>query len=194
MYFANNEYIYSLNNIIMKQFPFVLLILSAALITGCSQQKEMKVLAEKIQYDVFVKNADPDLAWWVDNLEGSRRDPFLKDLFDKVYAGELQAYDYFNEPLSPDDVKAIGNDTVYSTLMRSYPPYEEYDTMVVMTITYLDVTKVRFLEQWEYDETSLEISKKIVGFAPVLVRNYGTETYNQVLFWVYPGGSPEGEK
>jgi hypothetical protein len=106
-------------------------------------------------------------------------------MFEKAMSGEVMVYDYFHSLIKPDKVALIGRDTIYQSLKRTYPPYEEYDTMVVTSISHRDVSKIRFLEEWAISRDDLSVEKKVVGMAPVHVKKYGDEFYNQVLFWFY---------
>ena len=162
--------------------------------SGCHKEKEAELLATKIQYDVQINSADPQVGWWVNNLEGSKRDPFINRIMKAAENGDLQAYDYFNKPLTPQQVKSMQIDTVYRTLTHPYPPYDQYDTVVYFTLDYNDITKIRFLEEWRWNPKTLEIDKKVVGIAPVAVIKYGDKEYNRPLFWIYPDNNyPEKE-
>lgn len=169
----------------MSRKPLLLammvIVLSACNTGGDKNSIEIK----RIQYDVSIKNTDPDALWWAENLEGSVREEVLKGIFDKAYAGEIEVFDYFHNPLSPQEARNIGTDTIYQTLMREYPPYDEFDTMVVNSISYRDVTALRFLEEWKINRSTLEVEKRVLGIGPVLVREYGDERYKQLLFWTY---------
>lgn len=158
---------------------------------GCSEQ-EPEVLATKIQYDVPIYSDNPQLDWWVNNLEGSKRDPFAKRLLEAALNGEVKAFDYFNDPLTPEQVRSLMIDTVYQTLTRPVEPYEEYDTVIYYELDYRDITKVRFLEEWTWDPGSLEMEKEVLGIAPIVVIEYGGQEYNRPLYWVYiEEGYPE---
>lgn len=166
----------------------LLLAVSVVLLTifaSCTVNTSTRVtLVDKIQYDVPVNNNDPQLDWWVNNIEGSKREPFLKRIMEAAENGEVKAYDYFNNPLTPEQVRAMGNDTVYQTLMRNYPPYEEYDTMIVKSISYRDITRIRFLEEWMWDKKSLKMSKRILAIGPVIQKEVAGEQFSQLLFWI----------
>lgn len=164
---------------------FIAILLTALMFQSCQRERYKDILADRIQYDVPVNQADPDLNWWVNNLEGSHREPFIKRIMDAAKNGDIQVYDYFNKPLTIDEVNAIGVDTIYTSLTRTQPPYDEYDTMVIKRIEYRDISKIRFLEEWKWNPKSLEMNKRIIGFGPVFVRQLGEDSYNQLLFWIY---------
>lgn len=167
-----------------QPFLFVAsLFLVALLADSCNSKKE--ILAEKIQYDVPIISNNPQLDWWINNIEGSKREPFQKRIMEAAEKGDIRIYDYFNKPMTPGQIQAITTDTIYRTLTRTYPPYEEYDTMTIESISWRDITKIRFLEEWEWNPQTLEITKKVLGIGPLVNREHGGENYNQLLFWVY---------
>ena len=174
----------SLIGLILFSLVFIALI-------GCDRENNEQVLTSKIQYDVPIYSDNPQLDWWVNNLEGSKREPFVKRLLEAAQEGQVKAYDYFNEPLTSQQVRSLMIDTVYQTLTRAYEPYDVYDTVVYYTIDYRDITKVRFLEEWTWDPESLEMEKEVLAIAPVMVIDYGGEEYNRPLFWIYLEEGPE---
>jgi hypothetical protein len=137
-----------------------------------TDNKNKKILAERIQYDVMIKSPDPDYDWWRENIEGSKRETFVRTILDLAYSGKVKAYDYFNNPLTPEEVKKIGNrvDTVY------YPdpvqPNKIIDTVFKTTLNIQEITKVRFLEEWYLDEKSYSFDKKVVGLM-LMMPSYG---------------------
>jgi hypothetical protein len=158
-------------------------LLIQGVVTSCSRQKP-EVLATRIQYDVPVQNNDPQLDWWINNLEGSKRDPFIKRVIEAAEKGDVKTFDYFNNPLTPAQVKASFSDTVYQTFARNYPPYEEYDTMIILTLDYRNIQKIRFLEEWRWDPENLTMQKEILGFGPLIQKEVAGATFNQLLFWI----------
>lgn len=167
-----------------KQFVFVVF---AFLITATSCQHDKKeVITQKIQYDVNIKSPDPDYDWWIQNLPGPQRENLVDMIMDKALSGEIQAYDYFNNPISASDVANIMSDTVALTLMSQEPPYEYYDTMVIHRIERENIQRIRFLEEWRMNPKTLAFEKEILGMAPVARRvdDSGNERW-QPLFWVY---------
>jgi hypothetical protein len=166
-------------------YYIILITITLALASSCADSSgNDEILTSKIQYDVPVNNNDPQLDWWINNIEGSKREPFLKRIMEAAGKGEVKAFDYFNNPLTPAQVQSIGTDTIYQTLMRTYPPYEEYDTMIVSSITYRDIVKVRFLEEWKWDPVTLEMKKTVMAIGPVTRKEIAGETFSQLLFWI----------
>jgi len=167
----------------IKLLIAVLLLITLISCTGNVDKQE--ILTERIQYDVPVVNGDPQIDWWINNIEGSKREPFLKRIMEAAGKGEVRVCDYFNNPLTPQQIQSIGTDTIYQTLLRNYPPYEEYDTMIVKSISYRDIVKIRFIEEWTWNRKSLEMNKKIMGIGPVIQKEIAGENFNQLLFWIY---------
>lgn len=146
------------------------------------------VLADLIQYDVFIKNPDPDQEWYVQNMEGRDRDQFVKRIMYAANSGDHRLYNYFfNTPLTPEEINAIFNKTDSVTMQRPSPPYDWYDTVMVSKLNEKDITKVRFLEEWYIDKEKLIIEKKIVGIAPLLenYNEYGDFRGYIPMFWMY---------
>lgn len=156
----------------MKSFRqillFAILLVLASLSACMGPSDNNEVLTSKIQYDVPVNNGDPQLDWWINNIEGSKREPFLQRIMDAAQKGEVRIFDYHNNSLTPLQLQAIITDTIYRTLVRPYPPYEEYDTMVISNKTYRDISKIRFLEEWNWNPGSVEINKKVIAIGPVV--------------------------
>jgi hypothetical protein len=169
----------------MSKKTFFVALLAVLLFACDTGSKRNNIEVKRIQYDVPIKNSDPDALWWSGNLEGSVRENLLRTFFEKVYSGEIEVYDYFHQYLTPEQAKNVGTDTVYQTLRRESPPYDVYDTIVIHTISYRDIATIRFLEEWKIDKNTMEVEKRILGMAPVFERKYGSETYKQLLFWTY---------
>ncbi|MEI6576953.1 MAG: hypothetical protein WCO63_12325 [Bacteroidota bacterium] len=161
--------------------------LSTILFSCKNEASKNKVITERIQYDVLIKSPGPDYDWWVQNLEGPARENLVRTIIQAAYNGKVKAYDPEHKLLTPAEVKAIGNrtDTVSGTSPN--PPYN--DTVMIMQ-QHLDlnnINRIRYLEEWTMDETTLKIEKKILGIA-VIQDNYdekGAFRGLQPLFWVY---------
>lgn len=164
---------------------FLAAIVLLTVFSACKRD-EKEIVTQKIQYDVNIKSPDPSYDWWIQNLPGPQRENLVDMILDGVLSGKFQAYDYFNDPITPYDVSKILSDTSALTLKSKEPPYEYYDTLVVYQITRDDILRVRFLEEWRIDPATLQFDKKILGIAPVARRtdDAGNERW-QPLFWVY---------
>ncbi len=87
------------------------------------------IIAKPIVYDVIVKNPDKTDEWTEECLKNTDAKTLIKLIFQKVYDGELIAYDRLtDEPLTKEEVKEIE---------------QKYDIN--------DVGKLMFEEDWYYD-------------------------------------------
>ena len=130
----------------MKKTALFLSLSILVFIFSCKNDdnKNKTIITERIQYDVPIKSPDVDLDWWVQNIEGSKRESFIKMILDKVYDGKIQAYDYLDKPLTAEEVKKIGNrnDTLFMPSMD--PPYTDSTVIINEKLKINDITKIRF--------------------------------------------------
>lgn len=177
----------------MKKGFYLLLSLPALFFYSCGNDsntkdyKNEKQLTERIQYDVLIKTPDPDLDWWTQNIEGSKREIFVKTILDLAYSGKVKAYDYFNEPLTTEQVKAIDNTSDTISVQDPDNPDIYLDTVIKQTLDIQIITKVRFLEEWYLDEKDYSFDKKVCGVM-LMKENYGDSMELRgytPLFWLY---------
>ncbi|MCP4551796.1 MAG: hypothetical protein GY834_07100 [Bacteroidetes bacterium] len=173
-----------------KIIALIIFLFSVFMLHSCTRLKSKTVLTQKIQYDVSIKSPNPDYDWWVQNIERPQREKFILNLIESAYNGKIKVFDYFNKPLSTNEVKSIGVDTTYRTLTRDFPPYAEFDTIIVSRFEISDITKIRFLEEWFLDEKTFVIDKKVIGIAPLVDKFDANGNFLglQLLFWIYPEG------
>jgi hypothetical protein len=167
----------------------ILILSSVFFILSCnnSSKKNMTFITERIQYDVPIKSPDPDYDWWVQNIEGPKREAFVRMIIESAYSGKYRVYDYFNNPLTAEQVKNIGYRRDTLTFQRTNPPYALYDTIVEKKLELRDITRIRFLEEWYMDENHLIMQKKVVGIAPItaVYSDSGELRGYMPLFWIY---------
>lgn len=164
---------------------YVLFVLFLFVTTACQHDKT-EVITEKIQYDVNIKSPDPEYDWWIQNLVGPQRERLVDLIIDGAKDGKWQAYDYFNNPIGKQEVRNIFSDTMVVTLMKTEPPYDLFDSLIIYNILPEDIIRLRFMEEWSINPDNLNFSKKIIGIAPVASRLdfNGIERW-QPLFWIY---------
>lgn len=173
----------------MKLFSKILAIAAIVLINACSNNSKQakNLVTERIQYDVNIKTPDPDLNWYVQNIEGSSREKFIKNILTAVYNGKVQAYDADGSPLSMAEVKNIENSS--DTLVVEGAAVNGDDTVIVKK-TELDIqriTKIMFLEEWYMNEDNLHFEKKVLGICPLYAKydDDGSLRGFKPLFWIY---------
>ncbi len=169
----------------MKKVSILIITIFMLVQIGCENNKN-EVITKKIQYDVNIKSPDPEYDWWIQNLVGPEREHLVNLIVDGAKDGKWQAYDYFNDPIDKFEVRTIFSDTMLISMMKSEPPYELFDTMVIHNILPEDILRLRFMEEWSINPDNLAFSKKVVGIAPVASRPdfNGIERW-QPLFWIY---------
>jgi len=162
-----------------------LVIILIVVLAGC-QQKENEVITNKIQYDVNIVSPDPSYDWWIQNLPGPQREKLVNMIMEGALSGKYPIYDYYNQPLTVDQLKAMLSDTVSYTVLNDEPPYGDHDTLIINNILREDIKRIRFLEEWKVDPETMQFEKKILGIAPVAKRPdlMGMERW-QPLFWIY---------
>jgi len=155
--------------------------------TGSNENKT--VLTERIQYPVFIKSPYPDETdWWKENMEGSQREKFVNILLDAAFGGKVKAYDYMdNSLLSKAQIDNITNHKDTIRMVRAYPPYDEYDTIVVQKLERKDIHRITFMEEWYFDEKNFTMEKKVVGIAPAVTIYADSNEIKgyKPLFWIY---------
>jgi len=153
---------------------------------ACQNEKPKTVITEKIQYDVNLKSPDPSYDWWIQNIAGGDREKLVDMILSGAKDGKYQAYDYYNNPINPAQVRSVFSDTLIQRLRRTVSPFEEYDTTIIMTINNEDILRLRFLEKWEINPENLQVTKTIYGIAPIARRIYNDGIIRwQPLFWIY---------
>ena len=177
----------------MKTKSLFISLLIIFVLFSCSHKEEQTLITKKIQYDVTITNTNPDYDPWIENIIPAKRTAFVQEIMDAAYSGKINVYDYFNNPISAAELQNLGVDTTYRTLTRTYPPYEEFDTVIVSRLNIRDINKIRFLEEWKMGETNFVFEKKVIGIAPVIDKfdSDGNFLGKQPLFWIYPEGKPE---
>lgn len=175
----------------MKKFALAAFILAISVFTpscisGTDQGKN--VVTKRIQYDVSIRNTDPEMDWWVQNIEGSNRDKLVKDILEKVTSGDVKAYDYLTcKPFSAEEIKLMMKRVDTISVERSTPPYDLVDTIMVTEIRLNDITRLRFLEEWSMNDKTLAFTKKVAGICPLAERltDSGELRGYKPLFWVF---------
>jgi hypothetical protein len=146
------------------------------------------VITQRIQYDVFIRNTEPDMDWWVQNIEGRNREKLVKDIIQQVTTGKVNAYDFLTcKPFTADEIKSMMKRIDTISVERSTPPYDLVDTVLVTEIRLSDITKLRFLEEWSMNDKTLAFTKKVAAICPMAERltDSGELRGYKPLFWVF---------
>ena len=165
------------------------LVCTLIFLVSCKQNgKDQWVVTQRIQYDVTIKSPNPDFEWWIQNIEGRNRENLVTSLMEAAYSGEVKVYDaYTFQPIIPEQARNIGTRSDTLRIQLAEPPYHYYDTVIRRELSIYDITRIRFLEEWQMDKKSSQISKEVLGLAPLL------ESYDengllrgyQPMFWIF---------
>ena len=167
------------------KFLFIAIFLGIFL-SSC-QNHHREQVTKKIQYDVNIKSPNPNYDWWIQNISGPQREAFVRMILQGALDGKYQAYDYFYKPITKQNVAQILFDTIHKEIHENYPPYNLKDTLIVERITWKDIERLRFMEEWSVNPKNLAFTKKVVGIAPVAKITAGGGTVRwQPLFWIFP--------
>lgn len=170
-------------------FLCITVLFFALSLSSCKNTDE-KTLVKNITYDVLInnENATPGMKefWWKNNIEQSKREAFLKLLFEKIDSNAIHVTDGEGKVLGMDEIKnkMIINDTV--VMMRQTESLEYFDTIITITVTPEQINMIRFRESWTYDPVTFEITKHLQSYGLCYVKkNAYSRTYHaEPFFWV----------
>ena len=136
------------------------------------------------------QNINLPLYYTMDKQVG--RQSLMQVIYNAVIEGTLTAYgaenDEFLSPMTIQQLRAQLDKSDTQTLVRPYPPYEEYDSVIAEPFRTSDVYLLRVKEDWFFDRQRSVLDVRIIGLCPI------TEDYDVVtgdfrgykpLFWVY---------
>ncbi|MFN2394539.1 MAG: gliding motility protein GldN [Bacteroidales bacterium] len=118
------------------------------------------------------------------------RQSLMQVLMSSINEGSIRAYDddEFTMPMTPEEIKENYARQEVRRFTRPEPPYQEYDSLIVIPLTTEDVTKYRIKEDWFFDSKRSVLDVRIIGICPVRERidpETGESLGDQTLFWVY---------
>ena len=156
----------------------------SVLLFSCKNEKKIKTITEKIEYEVQIKNNEQDSDWWIQNIEGSDREKFINLIFDAVNDKKIKIYSNdCNEVVQIEDVykKIISYDTINTKFQ---------DTVLLTNPLKLkNITYFKFKEKWIFDEKTLLITKNVLGYSPVFINQLNEHQIKIPLFWIIPDTS-----
>jgi hypothetical protein len=169
---------------IFKRLPFYVLLglFAVTLIMGCKHEWEGEKkhtlrtdsvpnafisIADSINYGVVVKPRNNADEWQKKWLQSFDRKELVDFIFDAVYSGRLQPYDYFDDkPITVDQVKELEEK-------------KEFDRS--------KIGKIQFKERWFFDPDQLKMVKEVysVMLAYEVFRDNGEFRGYKPAFKVY---------
>jgi gliding motility associated protien GldN len=115
---------------------------------------------------------------------------FITVVLDGLQENEFTAFDVRNNPtdefLSPLTYNQIierESDSTITTLKRSYPPYDEYDTVIISQFDETRVMRLRVKEDWYFDKQRSQLMVRIIALCPVLMVEREGQEITKPLFW-----------
>jgi gliding motility associated protien GldN len=114
---------------------------------------------------------------------------FMQVIVDALKEGSISAYDIsatdeFLVPLTYQEVITRQTVSENKVLTRPYPPYEEYDTVIVSEFNPSKVMRIRVKEDWFFDKQRSQMMVRIIGLCPILMKDRDGEEIPEPLFWV----------
>ncbi len=175
----------------MKQ---LLIFLPLVFILSCKEQaKQAETTTTATTQAGWTKPASYSLdapTTYYDDLEDTDFSDYSKliyEIFEQVYAGNLQAYNFMDgSPLSIDDVKKASNftDTVYV----ENPETEVLETKIVQNELDKNIISIKLKETWHFNKETLQLEKRVLGAAPrmaVIEPETGQIKGYTPIFWVF---------
>ncbi len=115
---------------------------------------------------------------------------FITVVLDGLRENKFTAYDVRNNvtdeflsPLTYNQIIQRETDSVVRTLKRSYPPYDEYDTVIVSQFDETRVMRLRVKEDWYFDKQRSQLMVRIIALCPVLMVEREGQEITKPLFW-----------
>jgi hypothetical protein len=119
---------------------------------GCNNEKpglsyqdipKDNLVADTIVYDVLISNPNPEDTWTEKCLDNLNKTLFVEQIFQGIYSGELQPYDYYEDkPMRLSKIKRMEKN---QELQRNH------------------IGKVQFTERWYYDPVNLKMKKEVIS-------------------------------
>ncbi|MFC2080964.1 hypothetical protein ACFLR8_02010 [Bacteroidota bacterium] len=116
-------------------------------------QPGVKNVAEKIIYDVEIKNPEPDNQWMIECLEGLQREELVNFLFEGIYNETFSTFDIFEgSPFSSMDIRKMEEEGQF---------------------TREQIGKFQFMEEWFLDTINMTFHKEVTEI------RMGLEKFNE---------------
>lgn len=172
----------------MKKIVLFLFI-SLVFYFSCKKINEGKIaiLSEKIQYDVDIINNEPDAEWWMQNIEGSKREKFINII---INGAKNQSIQIFDDKFLPTSFKKVISDFIsYDTLnFDNKKKHIVIDSIIISNI--FDISKINsigFVEKWSFNDKSLDFFKEVNSYCPIMSFLNEKNKIQQIhLFWIVP--------
>ena len=114
----------------------------------------------------------------------------LDDIFEAIYAGKIQAFDFMDDPLTIEEVQYKQSHTD-TTLLENFETGELESVVITEELNPDDVVKVFMVEDWFLDKESFKMEKKVVSMTLCTLKLdlEGDPIGHEILFKIYLDGS-----
>ena len=123
----------------------------------------------------------------LDDTDFSEYSKLIYEIFEQVYAGKLQAYNFMDgSPLSIDDVKKASNFT--DTIYVENPETEVLEMKIVQNELDKNIISIKLKETWHFNKETLQLEKRVLGAAPrmaIVEPETGQIKGYTPIFWVF---------
>lgn len=142
-----------------------------------SDVQESSLISKRIRYDVFINgswkletgNWKLNNDWWVDNIEPTERANLMDIILHTALSGKCRLYDYFETPITSEQLKKNFYHTDTITVPNPTNSENNKDTTMIVHKTFdkNSITKIRFMEQWYFDDKNYTFTKKVAWISPM---------------------------
>lgn len=152
------------------------------------------LISKRVIYEAYIKSHEGDDNDWYENIPTEKRAKFIDAILNAVKEGKLKAYtgeigmpsNTKENELSTTQVMSLLTDTI-TTFTEDPDNRELIQTIATAEVTGENFSRITFVEEWYFDELSLNIEKKVVGMGfPIEVFNEQGDFMGYTrLFWVW---------
>jgi hypothetical protein len=158
------------------------------------EKAEEMVVTKNIAYDVYLDNTLPvisgaygtKLPFYFFNIETSLRKEIINYVLDAGFDKKTPVYDFFMTPMSDQDLELLKEqkETVFYEDPKN--PGTELDSIRITTLDRTQIVRLKFIEEWTLNKTSLKFSKRIIAVSPSVISydEYGEFRGYKFLFWL----------
>jgi len=119
----------------------------------------------------------------------------LDDIFEAIYAGKIQAFDFMDDPLTIEEVQYKQSHTD-TTLLENFETGELESVVITEELNPDDVVKVFMVEDWFLDKETFKMEKRVVSMTLCTLKLdlEGDSIGVEILFKIYlDGKGPQRE-
>ena len=170
------------------RYNLIVSFLSLFFVFSCQNKSDKgKLLIDKIEYPVEIGNPiQKDFT--INSLSSETRKYFLENILNKAKNHQLPVYYYMTDTLVPMEKEYL--DYLFHHVDTDYVEGENEDLQQVIYSVDLnidEIVKLKFLEQWYFNENTNEFTKKVLAICPMVekFKDANESLGFKGLFWIY---------